>query len=219
MTGKLRLRPGVRQVIRRSDLDIAPPARQGAAARGLHRGVRRLHGMKLDQEPFKDVRVRRALSPAQRLARGARDQRVVAGQGPAQPAHPGRAQGMVDPDRPAPAGGPPALRVRPGGGQAAARRGRASERLQDAVRDDAPATAPTTWTPSRSLKNWKAAGVDAELKLKEYGAFISSTIFGKFDKMIVRCAGLRPIPTPTSRAYMPGQPLNSWASTTRSSPR
>src|SRR5205823_14754634 len=30
-----------------------------------------------------------------------------------------------------------------------------------------------------TVKNWKAAGIDAELRLKEYGAFISSTIYGK----------------------------------------
>jgi len=34
-----------------------------------------------------------------------------------------------------------------------------------------------------SLKNLKAAGIETELKLKEYGAYIASTIFGKFDKM------------------------------------
>ena len=42
--------------------------------------------MKLDQEPFKDVRVRRALAHGQQLARGARDQCVVAGPGRAEPA-------------------------------------------------------------------------------------------------------------------------------------
>ena len=39
------------------------------------------------------------------------------------------------------------------------------------------------------IKNWKAAGIDAELKIKEYGAFISSTIYGKFDHMFFGLRG------------------------------
>jgi ABC-type transport system substrate-binding protein len=62
-----------------------------------------------------------------------------------------------------------------------------------------------------TAKNWKAAGIDADLKLKEYGAFISSTIYGKFDHMFL---GLRGAWTdPESYFYcwfMPGQPLNVW---------
>jgi ABC-type transport system substrate-binding protein len=59
------------------------------------------------------------------------------------------------------------------------------------------------------VKNWKAAGVDAELRLKEYGAFISTTVFGKFDKMML---GLFPFyAEPDSYVaprYLPGSPLN-----------
>src|SRR5260370_27022444 len=43
------------------------------------------------------------------------------------------------------------------------------------------------------VRNWKDAGIDAELNVKEYGAYVSTTIFGKFDKMM---AGLRAIFTP-----------------------
>jgi peptide/nickel transport system substrate-binding protein len=59
------------------------------------------------------------------------------------------------------------------------------------------------------LKNWKEAGIDAQLQLKEYGAFISSTIYGKFDQMFIglRPGGLEP-ETWFYRYYMPGQPLN-----------
>jgi ABC-type transport system substrate-binding protein len=40
-----------------------------------------------------------------------------------------------------------------------------------------------------ALRNWKDAGVEADLKLKEYGAYVSSTIFGKFDRMAVGLRG------------------------------
>ena len=62
-----------------------------------------------------------------------------------------------------------------------------------------------------TLKNWKAAGIDGELKLKEYGAFISSTIFGKFDDMFLGLRGAWADPEAYFyRWYMPGQPLNVW---------
>jgi peptide/nickel transport system substrate-binding protein len=60
-----------------------------------------------------------------------------------------------------------------------------------------------------TLKNWKEAGVDAQLQLKEYGAFISSTIFGKFDQMFLGLRGAWTDPEAYFyRIYMPGQPLN-----------
>jgi peptide/nickel transport system substrate-binding protein len=62
-----------------------------------------------------------------------------------------------------------------------------------------------------NLKNWKAAGIESDLKLKEYGAFISSTIFGKFDGMFLGLRGAWADPEAYFyRWYMPGQPLNVW---------
>jgi len=61
------------------------------------------------------------------------------------------------------------------------------------------------------IKNWKAAGIESDLKLKEYGAFISSTIFGKFDGMFIGLRGAWADPEAYFyRWYMPGQPLNVW---------
>ncbi len=60
-----------------------------------------------------------------------------------------------------------------------------------------------------TLKNWKEAGIDAQLQLKEYGAFISSTIFGKFDQMFLGLRGAWTDPESYFyRIYMPGQILN-----------
>ena len=60
-----------------------------------------------------------------------------------------------------------------------------------------------------TVKNWKEAGIDAQLQLKEYGAFISSTIFGKFDQMFLGLRGAWTDPEAYFyRVYMPGQPLN-----------
>jgi peptide/nickel transport system substrate-binding protein len=61
-----------------------------------------------------------------------------------------------------------------------------------------------------SLKNWRAAGVEADLKLKEMGVFITSTIFGKFEKMMIPIRGGALFPdmylTPL---HLPGRLLSS----------
>ena len=60
-----------------------------------------------------------------------------------------------------------------------------------------------------TIKNWKEAGIDSELKMKEYGAFISTTIYGKFDQMYLGLRGAWVDPEAYFyRIYMPGQPLN-----------
>ena len=60
-----------------------------------------------------------------------------------------------------------------------------------------------------TVKDWKAAGIDATLNLKEYGAFISSTIYGKFDQMFLGLRGAWVDPEAYFyRLYMPGEPLN-----------
>jgi len=62
-----------------------------------------------------------------------------------------------------------------------------------------------------TIKNWKTAGIDADLKQREYGAFISSTIFGKFDNMFLGLRGAWADPEAYFyRWFMPGQPLNVW---------
>jgi ABC-type transport system substrate-binding protein len=60
-----------------------------------------------------------------------------------------------------------------------------------------------------TVKDWKAAGIDATLNLKEYGAYISSTIYGKFDQMFVGLRGAWVDPEAYFyRPYMPGEALN-----------
>ena len=60
------------------------------------------------------------------------------------------------------------------------------------------------------MKNWKEVGIETELRLKEYGAYISSTIYGKFDKMTFGLRGAWTDPDSyLYRAFIPGQPLNS----------
>jgi len=66
----------------------------------------------------------------------------------------------------------------------------------------------------------ESGGVEADLKLKEMGAFISSTIFGKFEKMMTTIRGGALFPTHTSpRFIFPDKPSTRPASMIRSSTR
>jgi ABC-type transport system substrate-binding protein len=60
-----------------------------------------------------------------------------------------------------------------------------------------------------ALRNWKSVGVETDLKLKEYGAFVSSTIFGKFDKLAVGLRGATTDVHSYFQIYLPGAPLNA----------
>ena len=151
---------------------------------GLHRGVRRHH---LDEARPGAVQGRARAARArhgQQLARGARDQCLVAGQGRPQPRDPRRAQGVVDPDRPAPSGRPPALRARHRRGEAAPRRGRLAQRLQDAVRDDG-----RLWPrlhgrrPDRAQELEGGRGRRSISSSRSTAPSSRARIFGKFDKM------------------------------------
>jgi ABC-type transport system substrate-binding protein len=59
------------------------------------------------------------------------------------------------------------------------------------------------------LRNWKQGGIEGDLKLKEYGAFVSSAIFGKFDKSMVTLRGGTTDPDTYFAPFLPGEPLNA----------
>ena len=60
------------------------------------------------------------------------------------------------------------------------------------------------------MKNWKAGGIDTELKPKEFAAFMSTAIFGKFEKLAHSLRGGTPVADLSLYgAHIPGQPLNS----------
>ena len=59
------------------------------------------------------------------------------------------------------------------------------------------------------LKSMKLAGVEVDLKLKEYGAHIATTLLGKFEKMAVGLRGSQSDVDSYLRIYVPGEPLNA----------
>ncbi len=149
LAGKYDFGPEYGMVVRRSDLDIAKARVKGLGTRDY---IVVFGGFIVGQARPGPVQGRpRAAGDGHgpELAGDAGDQRLVSRPGRAQPAHPRRPQGVVDPDRPAPRRGPEALRAptprRPGscsprpGTRTASRRSSRPRR----------ATARTGWTPCR----------------------------------------------------------------------
>jgi ABC-type transport system substrate-binding protein len=169
-------------------------------------------GFKLANPPFNDVRVRRALSRATNLNELFESLAFSQGHWAPNPAVPAAfAEWSIPIDQLGPEG-----RKLYEFNTADARRLLAEAGHPNGFKTTVEAAA-TVYGPDYddfvqiTLKNWKAAGIDADLKLKEYGAFISSTIFGKFDGMFLGLRGAWADPEAYFyRWFMPGQPLNVW---------
>ena len=59
------------------------------------------------------------------------------------------------------------------------------------------------------MRGWKDAGIDAELKSKDFGAYMATTIYGKFDKLGHGLRGGSPIADVTLYGpHLPGEPFS-----------
>ena len=169
-------------------------------------------GFKLSIPPFGDVRVRRALSRASNLAEIFESLAFSQGRWTPNPAVPAA---FADWSIPIDQLGPEGRRLyEPSTAEAKRLLAEAGYPNGFKTTVEAPGTG---YGPDFddfvqiTLKNWKAAGIDAELKLREYGAFISSAIFGKFDQMFIGLRGAWADPEAYFyRWFMPGQRLNVW---------
>jgi len=183
VAGKYDFGPEYQQVVRRLDLETAKARKPGLQTAEYIWFTGGYTSCKLDQEPFRDVRVRRALGRASNwrefleaspfaLGHGAPNATVPAAAGEwAIPIDQLTREGreLYEQDVPAArkllgeAGYPNGFKV--------------------------PVETTAGYGPDFmdrvqiALKNWKAAGIETELKLKEFGAYIASTVFGKFEKM------------------------------------
>ena len=167
-------------------------------------------GIKIDKPPFNDVRVRRALSRAISQAEIYESNAFSQGHWTPNPAVPAAsAEWSIPIDQLGPEG-----RKLYEHSTADAKKLLAEAGHPNGIKTqiDVPGTGygPDFMDSAQIIvKNLKAAGIDAEMKLKEYGAFISTTIYGKFDYMFYGLRGAWVDPEAYFyRPYMPGQPLN-----------
>jgi peptide/nickel transport system substrate-binding protein len=164
----------------------------------------------VDQEPFKDLRVRRALAIATNWKEVLETNAWSQGQGAPNPAVPAALKDWSIPIDQLSTDGRRLYDFDP----------REAKRLlgEAGLASGFKTTLETTagYGPDYmdavqvTLEGWKKGGIEAELKLKEYGAFISSTIFGKFDKMGSGLFGAWTDPDSyLYRYFIPGQAQNA----------
>ena len=210
ITGRYDFGPEYGFVVRRSDLDVAMQKIPKLQTKDYIVVFGGITWMKLDQEPFKDVRVRRALGMASNWREVLETNAWSQGKGAPNPAVPAAFKDWSIPIDQLPAEGRRLYEH----DNAAAKRLLAEAGLPTGFKTPFETTGgygPDYMDAVQiGLKNWKAAGVECDLKLKEYGAFISSTIFGKFERMAGGLFGATTEPDSyVYRTYVPGQALNA----------
>jgi len=209
VAGKYDLGPEYGMVVRRIDLGLAKQKIPGLQTRDYTVVFGGITWMKLDQEPFRDVRVRRALGMASSWREALETNAWSLGHGSPNPAIPAALKEWSIPIDQLPAEGRRLYEHDTAG---------AKRLLAEAGYPNGFKT-PVETTPGYGpdymdfvqvwLKNFKVAGVDTDLKLKEYGAFVASTIFGKFEKLAVGLRGGTTDIDSYFRIYLPGEPLNA----------
>ena len=209
LAGKYDFAPEFGMVVRRLDLPLARQRKPNLQTGDFTVVFGGITWMKIDQEPFKDQRVRRALAIADNWREILETNAWSQGHGSPNPAVPSAFKEWSIPiDQLTPTG-----------------RRTYEHNTAEAKKLLAESGHPTLKFPLETtaaygpdyidavqvvLKNWKAAGVEAELKLKEYGAYVASTIFGKFEKTAAGLFGLWTDPDAyLYRYYMPGQITNA----------
>jgi peptide/nickel transport system substrate-binding protein len=209
ITGRYDFGPEYGFVVRRSDLDLAMQKIPKLQTRDYIVVFGGITWMKLDQEPFKDIRVRRALGMAGNWREVLETNAWSQGKGSPNPAIPAAFREWSIPIDQLPPEGRRLYEYDPAG----AKRLLAEAGLPNGLKvpfETTPGYGPDFIDAVQiALKNWKSAGIEADLKLKEYGAFVSSTIFGKFEKLAGGLFGATTDPDSYLRVYMPGQPLNA----------
>jgi peptide/nickel transport system substrate-binding protein len=201
--------PSLGMVVRRLDLEAVRKRKPGLQTAEFVWMIGAFAAMKLDQEPFRDVRVRRAMALATNLQDILDASPLALGQGVPTPAvPPALAEWAIPIDQLSPQG-----RRLYQHDSAAAARLLADAGYPAGVKVPFETAAfGSDWMDGVQiyLRSWKSAGIDAELKIKESGAFISSAMLGRFDRMMLGMRGGVLFPDPYLAAlHLPGQRPNS----------
>jgi peptide/nickel transport system substrate-binding protein len=209
VSGGYDLAPEYGFVVRRIDLDLAKQKVANLQTRDYTVMFGGITWMKLDSDPFKDVRVRRAMMRASNWKEVLETNAWSQGHGSPNPGIPAALKEWSIPLEQLPPEGRQLYQHDP----AAARKLLAEAGHPKGIKipvETTPGYGPDYMDSVQvTIKNWKDGGIESDLKLKEYGAYISSTIFGKFDKVATGLRGGQSDIDSYLRIYIPGEPLNA----------
>jgi peptide/nickel transport system substrate-binding protein len=209
VAGKYDFGPESGMAVRRSDLSAAKKKIGWyLQTRELLIDFGGLTTMKLDQDPFKDVRVRRAIAMADNWHEMLERNVLSKGKGAPNPLVPAALKDWSVPIDKLPPEGRKLYEPDPAG----ARQLLAEARYQGGIAIPVETTAGygPDWMDAVNIevKNWKAAGVQVDLKVKDYSEFMSSSLQGKFDKMLLTQRDGPIDPDWYFTPLLPGHPLN-----------
>jgi peptide/nickel transport system substrate-binding protein len=210
LAGKTDFGPEYQEIVRRLDLAVVRQRKPNVQLAEYTWFTSGITGFKVGQPPFNDARVRRALSRAVNLADLFEASAFARGHWRPNPLVPAAASEWSVPIAHL---GPEGRRLyEPSTAEAKRLLAQAGYPNGFKTQVEAPGTGygPDFLDAVQiTLEHWKAAGIRAELRLKEYGAFMASTIYGNFTHMFLGLRGARV--DPEAYVYptlMPGQPQN-----------
>ncbi len=210
LAGRYDFAPEYGQCVRRLDLDVARRRKPDLKTQDFIVLFGGITMMKLDREPFRDVRVRRALALASNWKEGLETNAWSLGNGAPNPTIPAALREWTI----------PITQLTPEGRRlydqdlSAAKRLLAQAGFPTGLK--VPLDATLGWSPDYVdllqvvMRNWKEAGIETELRGKEFGAFMASAIYGKFEKLAHSLRGGTPIADLSLyNFHVPGEALNS----------
>jgi peptide/nickel transport system substrate-binding protein len=210
LSGQYDFAPGIQMTLQRSDLEAIRRRKPDLPMVEFTWLISTFGVPKLEEEPFRDVRVRRALHMAVDQKQIIESNPFGLGHGSPNPAVPAALREWAIPIDQL----PPEGRRLYEPDVAEARRLLAQAGHGTGVRFPVESTG--SWGPAFSdivqliVAQWKKAGIEADLKLKEGNAFIASTLGRKFEKVAITLRGAATTPDPYLFAgHMPGSPLNT----------
>jgi len=207
--GQFDFAPGLGMVVRRLDLEAVKKRKPQLQTSEFIWMVGGFAAMKLDQEPFRDVRVRRALYQATNFKDLLDASPLGLGQGAFSPTvPPALIEWSIPIDQLTPQG-----RLLYEYDPAAAARLLAEAGYASGIKVPFETmTGGPDWLDGVQAlqRSWKAAGIDADLKVKEAGAFLSSAMLGRFDRLMFGMRGGVMFPDPYLASFhLPGVRTNS----------
>jgi len=210
LAGRYDFAPEYLMVVRRADLDVVMQRKPGLRTAEFLWPVGALAVPKLGEEPFKDLRVRHAMMLANNWKEILDSSAFAEGQGVPNPAVPAALREWAIPIADLPPEGRKLYEHDPAG----ARRLLALAGHPSGFKvpmETSGGLGPDFLDAVQTVqKNWKAVGIEVDLKLKETGAFLASALYGRFDRLMMMIRGGLVYPDPyLVHQYLPGQPLNS----------